>query len=143
MPPGYYTADDFRPLGPGFSYDSFNGSITIDCGNMSNDTLRQILGITNNTKKETKKMEAKKCDRCGKLYEMPGACEDISAKVRFKHMYISGAEDMSGNKIAEKQTKGIFIKTSGYDSESIDLCPDCRKSLKKWFEGADKEDKKV
>ena len=62
--------------------------------------------------------------------------------VSFMHMYISGAEDMSGNKIAEKQTKGIYIKTSGYDSESIDLCPDCRKSLKKWFEGADKEDKK-
>lgn len=142
MPPRFYTADDFRPLGTGFSYDSFNGSITFDCGNMQKEILEQVLGITNNTTKEIKKMEAKKCDRCGKLYEMPGACEDISTKVRFKHMYISGAEDMSGNKITEKQTKGIFIKTSGYDAETVDLCPDCRKSLKKWFESTDKEEKK-
>lgn len=86
-------------------------------------------------------MEAKKCDRCGKLYEMPNACEDTSTQVRFKHMYISCAEDMSASRIAEKQTKGIYIKTGGYDSEPVDLCPDCRKSLKKWFEGTDKEDK--
>lgn len=141
MPPRYYTAGDFIPLRD-FNYNSFDGTITFNTNDISEEMFRQILGRTNNTKKETKKMEAKKCDRCGKLYEMPGACEDISAKVRFKHMYISGAEDMSGNKIAEKQTKGIYIKTSGYDSESIDLCPDCRKSLKKWFEGTDKEDKK-
>lgn len=91
-------------------------------------------------KKETIKMEAKKCDRCGKLYEMPGARETNGADVRFKHMRISGAEDMSGSKIAEKQTKRIWIKAE-YDGD-VDLCPDCRKSLKKWFESTDKEDKK-
>lgn len=142
MPQRYYTADDFRPLGPGFSYDSFNGSITFDCGNMQKEILEQVLGITNNTTKEIKKMEAKKCDRCGKLYEMPGACEKTGADVRFKHMYINGAEDMSGSKIAEKQTKNIYIKCGNYTEDVVDLCPDCRKSLKKWFESADKEEKK-
>ena len=93
----------------------------------------------NDIKKETNKMEAKKCDRCGKLYEMPGAKETNGADVRFKHMRISGAEDMSGSKIAEKQTKRIWVKAE-YDGD-VDLCPECRKSLKKWFESTDKEEK--
>ena len=101
--------------------------------------LKQILGIKT---KETNKMEAKKCDRCGKLYEMPGPCEKTGVDVRFKHMYINGAEDMSGTKIAEKQTKNIYIKCGTYSDDIVDLCPECRKSLKKWFESTDKEEKK-
>ena len=125
----------------GFSYDSFNGSITFNCDYLPDDTIRKILGIPNNKNtKETNKMEAKKCDRCGKLYEMPGAKENDGADVRFKHMYVYGAEDMSGNKIAEKQTKRIWVKAE-YDG-TVDLCPACRASLKKWFESTDKEEKK-
>lgn len=139
MPPTFYTVDDFRPLGNGFSYNSFDGSITFNTNCIQEEMYRQILGIANN-KKETNKMEAKKCDRCGKLYEMPGAKENDGADVRFKHMYVHGAEDMSGNKIAEKQTKRIWVKAEC--DGTVDLCPACRASLKKWFESADKEGKK-
>jgi uncharacterized OB-fold protein len=106
--------------------------------------LNKILGIGTNNRntKETNEMEAKKCDRCGKLYEMPSACEKTGADVRFKYMYINGAEDMSGTKIAEKQTKNIYIKCGTYSDDIVDLCPECRKSLKKWFESTDKEEKK-
>ena len=124
-----------------FSCSSFDGSMsfTLDC--TDHDTLiRNIFGHLILTEKETNKMEAKKCDRCGKLYEMPGSKENDGADVRFKHMYVYGAEDMSGNKIAEKQTKRIWVKAE-YDG-IVDLCPDCRKSLKKWFETTDKEEKK-
>ena len=103
--------------------------------------LNQILGIKS---KETNKMEAKKCDRCGKLYEMPSATESEGAEVRFKFIKVSDAENKSGTKIAKEQMRNIYIKkTSCCDSYSgVDLCPDCRKSLKKWFESTDKEEKK-
>lgn len=115
-------------------------SFTLDCNGIDRETLmKQICGNLNLTKKETNKMEAKKCDRCGKLYEMPGAKETNGADVRFKHMRISGAEDMSGSKIAEKQTRRIWVKAE-YEGD-VDLCPECRKSLKKWFESTDKEEK--
>ena len=124
------------------SYNSFDDSVsfTLDCNGIDRETLmKQICGNLNLTKKETNKMEAKKCDRCGKLYEMPGAKENDGADVRFKHMRISGAEDMSGSKIAEKQTRRIWVKAE-YEGD-VDLCPECRKSLKKWFESTDKEEK--
>ncbi len=136
MPPRYYR----DPI----SYDSFDGSVSFNCDYLmpTTEVIKEILGITNNTTKETKKMEAKKCDRCGKLYEMPGPCEKTGVDVRFKHMYINGAEDMSGTKIAEKQTKNIYIKCGTCSDEFVDLCPDCRKAFKTWFESADKEGKK-
>ncbi len=142
---GFVTPDFFTYANgqyyPVREYDCRTGAITLNTNCIDREKLFRLLETNNINTKETNKMEAKKCDRCGKLYEMPGACEDTGAKVRFKHMYINGAEDMSGNKIAEKQTKGIYIKTSGYNDE-VDLCPECRKSLKKWFESTDKEEKK-
>lgn len=103
----------------------------------------KYIGNLNNIVKETNKMEAKKCDRCGKLYEMPGAMETIGAEVRFKHKYVPDAEDLSGSKIAEKQTERVYLTRSLVRSDTtVDLCPECRKSLKKWFESTDKEEKK-
>ena len=97
----------------------------------------------NETEKETKKMEAKKCDRCGKLFEMPGACENPSgANVRFKFEKVYRAEEKSGTKIAEEQSKDIYIKYGLTSSDHyVDFCPDCRASLKKWFENPEKEGK--
>ena len=88
--------------------------------------------------KETEKMEAKKCDRCGKLYEMPGADESEGAEVRFKFIKVPYAEEKSEAKIAEAQTRPIYIHTTYKIDRStcIDLCPECRESLKKWFEEA-------
>ena len=48
MPPRYYTADGFVPLN-NFSYNSFDGSITFNCDHLTNDAIKEILGITNNT----------------------------------------------------------------------------------------------
>lgn len=101
---------------------------------------KAIIKLDN--EKETKKMEAKKCDRCGKLYEMGHPCDDISMKVRFKHMFITCKEDMSEQRIIDKQTEKVAIRYDGYgNNDRIDLCEDCCKAFKTWFENADKEKK--
>jgi hypothetical protein len=79
-------------------------------------------------------MEAKKCDRCGKLYEMPRYDEHSGANVRFSFMPVNNEDDLSEKKIAEKQSKNILIRVEGYHDEVVDICPECRKSLKIWFE---------
>lgn len=85
--------------------------------------------------KETEKMEAKKCDRCGKLYEMPRA-NGSGAKVRFKFSTVYCSEDKSEAKIIEEQTRDIYVKCGCMGDGFVDLCPECRASLKKWFEEA-------
>lgn len=57
-------------------------------------------------------MNAKKCDRCGKLYECEG------------HKLM---------KIGEVTTYGIAWEFQ-FGSSSIDLCSDCLNDFKKWFE---------
>lgn len=84
-----------------------------------------------NNEKETKKMKAKKCDRCGKLYEMPVNGENCGAEVRFRYLPVDEEENLSEKKIIEKQTKNIYISSLSVD---VDICPDCRESFKRWFE---------
>ena len=86
--------------------------------------------------KENNKMEAKKCDRCGKLYEMPKYDERSGANVRFSFMPVYDADDLSEKRIAEKQSKNIVITLDSCreGGTTVDLCPECRKSLKMWFE---------
>lgn len=72
-------------------------------------------------------MEAKKCDRCGKLYEQNG--DRPSVRFKFKEVY--GAEDLKEEAIAKRQITEVYIKT--YSTE-LDFCPECRESFKKWFE---------
>ena len=140
---GYFTVDPYGPMyNPIKEIDLGRNEITLDINSVDREKLLRLLNTNNRNEKETNKMEAKKCDRCGKLYEMPSACEKTGVDVRFKHMYINGAEDMSGTKIAEKQTRNIYIKCGNYSDDVVDLCPECRKSLKKWFESTDKEEKK-
>lgn len=88
-----------------------------------------ILKLTN--EKETKKMKAMKCDRCGKLYENPVTGENTGAEVRFKYLPVYGEENFSEKKIIEKQTNNIYISSLSVD---VDICPDCRESFKRWFE---------
>ena len=58
-------------------------------------------------------MDAKKCDRCGKLYEQP------TPKLQ---------------KIKDTQAYGIaWVYHVGFPI--IDLCPECYGSFKRWFEG--------
>jgi len=102
---------------------------------LSQPVLNPKAVIKLNTK-ETNKMEAKKCDRCGKLYELPTADENGNgAEVRFKYKYIRRADNMSEKAIADEQTRNIFVKC--YCGDEVDFCPECRESLKKWWESDD------
>ena len=95
----------------------------------------------NDIKKETNKMEAKKCDRCGKLYEKKFEKNDIQCVFKHDEPYFPGEEkNYSKELIEDKKTHDIFIKMGG--GEYVDMCPDCRKAFKTWFESADKEGKK-
>ena len=78
-------------------------------------------------------MEAKKCDRCGKLYEESNYHDDVVARVRFRYSPISSIDrDIYNEKeIARKQTKRAYIKADGSD---VDLCPACLESFRCWFE---------
>jgi hypothetical protein len=104
----------------------------------------QMLGITNrnikNTK-ETNKMEAKKCDRCGKLYEKKFDKNDIQCVFKHEEPFSTGEEkNYSKEFIEDKKTHNVYIKR--FNGDCIDMCPDCRKAFKTWFESADKEGKK-
>ena len=52
---------------------------------------------------------AKKCDRCGNLFEVP------KKKQEYRIMKIS-------------------LTSADRHSQTLDLCSECRESLKKWFE---------
>ncbi len=115
------------------STEDFNGII---------DSFRYLPGPVLNPKaiikleKENKKMKAKKCDRCGKLYEFPVNGENTGAEVRFRYLPVSDESDLSEKKIVEKQTKNIYINSISVD---VDICPDCRESFKKWWESDGKK----
>ena len=120
-----------------------NPEIKINVNEVDRERLLGLLKTNNRNTKETEKMEAKKCDRCGKLYEMLVVNDIEGAEVRFKFIKVSDAENKSGTLIAKEQMRKIYIrKGSSCDSYScVDLCPECRKSFKKWFESTDKEEK--
>ena len=102
---------------------------------LSGDYIQPYAIVKLTNEKETKKMEAKKCDRCGKLYEIGNPCDDTSIKVRFKHEFVADKEGMSEQRIIEKQTGKVAIRYDSYSStDRIDLCPDCIESFKRWFE---------
>lgn len=86
-----------------------------------------------NTEKEKEKMNAKRCDRCGKLY-----MEDHEQI----HVYLCGRvndhekETYTPEKIKEFNTYHINVVINS--SNTMDMCPDCCKKLKEFFEsGAD------
>ena len=83
--------------------------------------------------KENKKMEAKKCDRCGKLYEEKFVKNDSPCVFKFEEVHVSEEKQKKYSKefIESKKTHNIYVKTF---CDDIDLCPECRESFKKWFE---------
>lgn len=119
-PPVFYRGTPYNPIEVDFP------RITL-----STEEMRNMLCISTNNEKETKKMKAKKCDRCGKLYENPVNGENCGAEVRFRYLPVDGEENLSEKKIIEKQTKNIYISSLSVD---VDICPDCRESFKRWFE---------
>jgi hypothetical protein len=83
--------------------------------------------------KETNKMEAKKCDRCGKLYETESANDMINVLFKQENISDSDRERYSEFHNNEMRKHDISIKR-GHCSGQVDLCPECRESFKKWFE---------
>lgn len=99
---------------------------------LSGDYIQPYAVIKLTNEKETKKMEAKKCDRCGKLYEIKDDKNDIDVCYKYSNPFFTGeAARYSEEYIKEKMSKLTFVKTRDGD---VDLCPDCRESFKRWFE---------
>lgn len=89
--------------------------------------------IVLNKEKEKEKMDAKKCDRCGKLYEAQDA--DNYINVYFPGLPVSDwdKENYSESRIRMDNTKDISVNFRG-NNKVADLCPECRKKLKNFFE---------
>ena len=87
--------------------------------------------------KEKEKMEAKKCERCGKLYEIQDANPYIP--VYFPGLPVSdwNKENYSESRIRKDNTKLISVDLRG--GEVVDLCPECREKLKDFFESGKDE----
>ena len=107
----------------------------------------------NNRKKETTKMEnkdyrkpeARKCERCGKLFEVsPNAsyCEmSNSVEVVNKTIKLDGfsKENYNEHGINRARMERIKICAESRDLDGcvIPLCSECRESLKNWWEDYD------
>lgn len=75
--------------------------------------------------------EAKKCDRCGKLYEP------------YNKSKLYG---IIGRKIYWRVSAFAFMieDSEGYSIDGRhDLCPDCMKSLQKWFKDKECEENEI
>lgn len=115
--------------------------IKVSTGIFDNDYLKQPWITYDNyikpfsmvkLEKETNKMEAKKCDRCGKLYEKKFDKNDIKCIFKHEEPFFSDEEkNYSKEYIDDRKTHEVYIKNRNGD---IDMCPDCRKAFKKWFE---------
>lgn len=70
--------------------------------------------------------EARKCDRCGKYYEL----REMNALESFAAACLP---------IFRQRTESNCITVI---ESLLDLCPACSKSLKKWVKGAEKADGK-
>lgn len=62
--------------------------------------------------------DAKKCDRCGKLFEP----------------YIKSDERLNPNQYTEIIVRDAFVGRSSYNNDRyFDLCSECSESLDKWI----------
>lgn len=62
--------------------------------------------------------DAKKCDRCGKLFEP----------------YIKSDERLNPNQYTEIIVRDAFVGKSSYNNDIyFDLCPECSEFLNKWI----------
>lgn len=62
--------------------------------------------------------DAKKCDRCGKLFEP----------------YIKSDERLNLNQYTEIMVRDAFVGKSSYNNDRyFDLCHECSESLNKWI----------
>lgn len=90
-----------------------------------------------NNEKENEKMDAKKCDRCGKLFEVKDSERWIRVPFNFCLDNRSDKEDLF-KKYSEEYLKNEFLDkairiTTGTEIE-VELCPECRQALANWWE---------
>ena len=85
----------------------------------------------NQIKTEETKMDAKKCERCGKLYEMKDADDYISAYMPALPVSDWTKENFTESRIRKDNTRFISVNFRG--GEIVDLCPECREKLKNFF----------
>lgn len=102
-------------------------------GNPNLGFTQPYCKIELNNEKEKEKMEAKKCERCGKLYELEDASDIINVYLPGLPVKNSEKENYTESRIKRDHTFTIStIKT--WNSKVIDLCPECREKLKNFFE---------
>lgn len=77
-------------------------------------------------------MEAKKCERCGKLYEMQDAENYIAAYMPGLPITDWNKENYSESRIRKDNTR--IISVNSRSGQIVDLCPECREKLKDFFE---------
>lgn len=87
---------------------------------------------------EETKMEAKKCERCGKLYEMQDAENYITAYMPGLPITDWNKENYSESRIRKDNTRIISVNLRG--GQIVDLCPECREKLKNFFESGKDSD---
>lgn len=94
-----------------------------------------IIKLDNEKEKEN--MEAKKCERCGKLYEAQDAENYITAY--FPGLLVSdySKENFSESRIRKDNTRIVSVNVRG--GLFVDLCPECREKLKNFFESGKDE----
>lgn len=85
-----------------------------------------------NNEKEKEKMEAKKCERCGKLYEVQDADNYITVYFPGLPVTFWNKENYSESRIRKDNTRIISVNLRG--GQFVDLCPECREKLKNFFE---------
>lgn len=102
--------------------------LTVEAWNQFNKT---------NNEKEKEKMEAKKCERCGKLYEMQDVENYIAAYFPGFSVSDWDKENYSDSRIRKNNTR--IISVNFRSGQVVDLCPECREKLKEFFESGEDE----
>ena len=101
-------------------------------GNPNLGLVQPYCKIELNNEKEKEKMEAKKCERCGKLYELQDADDYISAYLPGLPVSDWNKENFTESRIRKDKTMTISVNLRG--GQVVDLCPECREKLKNFFE---------
>lgn len=97
-----------------------------------------ICRIITNNEKEKEKMDAKKCERCGKLYEAMDASDCVRTYLPGLPVSDYDKENFTESRIRRDHSTAICIVKRPGD-EVADLCPECREKLKNFFESGKDE----
>jgi hypothetical protein len=89
-----------------------------------------------NNEKENEKMDAKKCDRCGKLFELKDATRWIDVPFAFCLDNRGDKEEIFKKYSEEYIEKEYLTKSIGFQTSTdteCRLCPECRQAFANWW----------